>query len=297
MPQSAPLQTLIRERARARRDRERAQKSLLDDNDCFHETIRTKLAGLLDSTQFWNFSRCGQEKVFRTCKSCQATEAFEYHCSLKWCPRCAYRVTATRKKLIGLWASKITQPKHLVLTQKNFPVLTRRSIREMTRNLYHMRRRKSFAAVKGGCVSVEITNEKRGWHLHSHWLLDCRWLNMTAVCSDWSSLVGQDFAIAKVKDCRNEQYLQEVSKYVVEGSELAKWPADQVNEFVRAVKGLRFFFSFGSLFKLAPEIRRELFATAPPSPVCDCGCSDFAYEDEATAICHDIERLNRRKRR
>jgi hypothetical protein len=123
------------------------------------------------------------------------------------------------------------------------------------------------------------------------------WLDIREVAKTWGSLVGQEFAICKIMDIRNREYVQEVSKYVVEGSELAKWPAEQAHEFVRAVRGLRFFFSFGSMSKLAPAIRRELAALRPPSPVCECGCGEFIYEDEQQALAHELKELNRRKRR
>jgi hypothetical protein len=172
-------------------------------------------------------------------------------------------------------------------------ILTGRKIREHTVNLAKMRRAKSFKSVRGGCVSVEITNEGNGWHVHSHWLLDADWLDMPAVSQSWAKLVGQQFAICKVKDVRGADYLQEVTKYVVEGSELAKWPAEHINEFVRAVKGRRFFFPFGTLFKLQPEIRKAINAEAPAKLPCQCGCEDFIFRDEIAEIIAELKRGGR----
>jgi hypothetical protein len=191
---------------------------------------------------------------------------------------------------------KISQPKHLVLTQQNFTILTRRRIRLHSLALAKLRRKKCFQSVKGGCVSVEITNEERGWHMHSHWLLDATWLDMTNVSKAWGKLVGQNFAIVKIKDIRGTSYLQEVSKYVVKGSDLAAWPPEHILEFVRAVKGLRFFSSFGSLLKLAPAIRAELHALKPPPPVCECGCGEFVYEDETDHEIASIMRISGKRR-
>lgn len=295
IPPSA-LRDIIRQRAITRQVLERQQLHLTPDEDDFHETVRAKLDGISSTNQFWNFSRCGNEEIFRTCKRCHTVKKFTYRCNIKWCPRCQWRVTDTRRKVIQLWTQKITQPKHLVLTQKNFPILTRRAIRRMTHSLARMRRKKSFAAVRGGCTSVEITNEGSGWHLHSHWLLDTDWLPMPRISTDWASLVGQQFAIVKVKDCRDRDYLQEITKYVVSGSELAKWPAPQINEFVQAVKGLRFFFAFGTLHALGPAIRKQLAWTKPPPPICECGCSDFVYEDETNAVLHELAAASRARR-
>lgn len=285
----------IRARLRMRIEAEKRQAQLLDAADDFHETIRMKLSGLNDSNQFLNFERCGHEQIYRTCKDCGKTESFTYRCNIKWCPRCQQRLTAIRRRVLQLWTRRITQPKHLVLTQRNLPVLTRKTFRQHTVALARMRRSKCFRQVKGGCVSTEVTNEGNGWHVHSHWLLDCRWLDMEKVSIRWGVLVKQNFAIVKVKDCRNLDYIQEVCKYVAKGDELAKWEPDQINEFTRAIRGIRMFSSFGSLWKLAPEIRRELAAEKPEPPSCECGSDEFSYESEAGAIANDADRMNQNK--
>jgi hypothetical protein len=184
-----------------------------------------------------------------------------------------------------------------VLTQKNFPILTQKKLREHQKNLSRIRRLKCWSAVKGGCVSIEITNEERGWHLHSHWLLDVRWLDMPSISQEWGRLCGQEFAIVKIMDCRKKEYLQEVTKYVVEGSELAKWPAEHVHEFVSGIRGRRFFFAFGSLFHDGRRIRAEIKAEKPPRAPCDCGCGDFMFETEEQTVLNEMRKINRRGRR
>lgn len=281
---------MILGRLKARRALDALQRPLWRENEDFHETIRAKLVGRWEDKQFWNFSRCGQEDFFRTCRECRTVQKFKCQCNLKWCPRCQWRLTEKRKKILGLWAQRIRQPKHLVLTQKNFPVLTRGRIREHTQALAKMRRSHAMKTVKGGCVSVEITNEERGWHLHSHWLLDVRWLDMEQVSKTWAKLVGQDFAVCKVMDVRQSDYLREVTKYVCDGSEMAKWSGEHLNEFVRAIKGRRFFFPFGSLFHQSKEIRRELRAEAREPEPCECGCTEFIWEDEVAAVVNQLRR-------
>jgi len=289
------LKILIRSRSILRNERERKQRQPLTDNDLFHETIRSKLSGLAETNQFANFSKCGRERIFRTCRSCGDVHEFAYRCSLKWCPRCQWFITERRREKLAVWVKHITQPKHLVLTQKNFPILTPSKLREHSRNLKKMRRSLCFEKVRGGSVSIEITNEGNGWHLHSHWLLDVRWLDMAAVSLTWSGLVGQEFAIVKIKDARDHDYLQEVTKYVAEGSELAKWPAEHLLEFVTAIRSRRFFFAFGSLFKMGHEIRAEILQAKAPSPVCDCGASDWMFETEEQTVLAEIRKLNRRR--
>ncbi len=266
---------------------------LLDEADQFADTIFQKLSGRLESNQFVNFTRCGKEEIYRTCKDCSQVEKFAYRCNLKWCPRCQWRLSAKRKDLLTLWATKIKQPKHLVLTQKNFPILTRRKLKEHSGCLAALRRRKLFSQVKGGCVSVEITNEDRGWHLHSHWLLDVRFIPIERISRVWGELVGQEFAICKIMDVRHRDYAQEICKYVCDGSEIAKWPAEHIHEFVTAIRGRRFFGSFGSLRKLSPMIRAELEAEKPEPVACNCGCSEFRFESETQTVVNEVRALER----
>ena len=276
-----------------RREADKAQGRLLDDQDLWHDTIGRKLAGLFDSNQFVNFQRCGQEKIFRVCRACRDVETFTYQCSIKWCPRCNWRITKRRQHILAKWIARIDQPKHLVTTQRNFSVLTNRKLKEHSQALAKLRRSMCFEKVRGGCVSMEVTNESRGWHLHAHWLVDARWVDAQALAVTWGNLVGQEFAVCCVKDLRDrKQYQKEIAKYVVKGSEMAKWPAEEIHQFVRAVKGRRFFFQFGSLFKEAAAIRRELAAEKPERAPCECGCSEFMFEDERQALIREL-RANR----
>jgi hypothetical protein len=162
-------------------------------------------------------------------------------------------------------------------------VLSKREIRFFKSRLLRLRHWKIFSNVKGGCCSLEITNEGRGWHLHAHLLLDVRYVDMEALSRKWGKTLGQKFAIVKIKDVRGTDYVKEVSKYVVEGSELAKWNGEHINEFVRAIKGINFFSSFGSLRKAAPSIRAALQHDAREKFTCECGARNFDFAPHAPA--------------
>jgi len=272
-------------------------RDLIEPSRIFQASILAKLQGLGSGNQFRNFNRCGQEKIYRTCKNCSGSEVFEYHCNIKWCPRCNWRITRDRSQILQAWTKHIHQPKHIVLTQKNFPVLTRRKIREHQKNLARLRRNKIWKNVKGGSVSVEITNDGKGWHLHSHWLVDCRWIDAGELAKIWGGLCGQEFGIVKVKDSRDTEYLHEVSKYVCKPSELAKWTGEEIWEFISAIRGLRFFFAFGSLFKLGSQIRSEMRAKKPPQKACECGCRDFIFRDEVSEVLNEIRQTGKRRKK
>ena len=293
------LKSILTQKRQARVARERQQKQLFSPQDGWKQTVEAKLEGLLDGRQMENFRRCGAEDIYCTCTGCGVTRTFKYNCNRKWCPRCQPRLSNIRAKAIKKWAQQIDQPKHLVLTQKNIPVLTRSAIRRFQKALAKLRRAGCWEKVAGGCCSLEITNEGNGWHLHAHLLLDTRWLPIEKLMPVWANLIQQPFAIVKVKDARGADYVSEICKYVAKGSELAAWNGDQINELVRAIKGVRMFFQFGSLFKLSAEIKRALALENSHPRECPCGCSDLVYQTEAESVLEEIRNAsgNYRRRR
>ena len=292
---SSALRSLITARKRAKNERERPQLRLIENREIHKASIEAKLSGLATGNQFENFIRCGREEIYRTCEDCRRVETFYYRCNRKWCPLCNYRIGQKRGLEIGLWANTISQPKHLVLTMRNFPILTRSRIRFFRRALLKLRHRKIFAAVKGGCASLEITNEGKGWHLHAHLLLDVRFIDIQKIAIQWGKLVGQEFGIVHIKDVRGQDFVREVAKYVAKGSELATWPAEQLLEFITAIQGCRFFFQFGSLRAAREAIKKTMRDLKPPSPKCECGCGEFFFETLVDALLNEVKQLERRK--
>jgi hypothetical protein len=257
--------------------------------EVWHQTIASRLSGIAHGNQWRNFNRCGHDEIVRSCEECTNFEVFHYRCDLRFCPRCNWRRARERAEVLRAWSSKISQPKHLVTTQRNFKILTRSKIKKMLAAASKLRRRKCFQGLRGGCLSVEITNEGKGWHLHGHWLLDCDWVDISALSIQWGKLVGQEFGIVKVKDCRQRDYIHEVSKYVVSGSELAAWKGEEIWEFICATRGQRFFFAFGSLFKESASVRESL-KPAHSHRICACGCDRFRFETEEAVVIKDSRR-------
>lgn len=292
---SPEVQQLIISRLKIRRAAELQQQQLIKDTDIHHAGLVAKLTGLWESSQFYNLKRCGQEKSYLVCRCCGKTEEMTYRCNLKFCPRCQWRISKTREEKIRVWSRFVTQPKHLVLTQRNFPVLTTGKIREHLKNLQKFRRNEVFADVKGGCVSVEVTNSGRGWHLHSHWLIDVRFIDIQAVAIVWGKLVGQEYGIVKVKDVRDKSFVQEICKYLAKGNEIASWPPEKILEFVTAIRSRRFFFSFGSLFKQGAAIREQLKFMKPEKVNCECGERDYIFKSEVDMVLEEIRRSANQK--
>jgi len=132
--------------------------------------------------------------------------------------------------------------------------------------------------VRGGLSSLEVTNEGKGWHLHSHLLLDSDFIPIDIIAQKWAKLIGQDFAIVKIKSVQDKSYLQEVTKYVVKGSDLASWPGHQIAEFIDAMTGIRCFGTFGTLFKDRAKRAKAKKELGPKQMECsNCANTDFWY--------------------
>jgi hypothetical protein len=175
---------------------------------------------------------------------------------------------------------------------RNFEMLTKRQVKFFQRQLLALRHQKIFRPVRGGCCSIEFTHEGRGWHMHAHLLLDVRYLDTVALSKIWAKRLGQEIAVLKIIDVRGTDYVKEISKYVVEGSELAKWDGNLINQFITAIRGRRFFTSFGSLRKLAPQIKEQLAFTAREKFKCECGSRSFKFggqSDSPTANGQEVE--------
>lgn len=290
----ASVRNLITARKRVKNARERLQRPLIENRDVYKAQIERKLLGYAKGPQWANFQRCGAEEIYATCRGCGLFERFYYSCNRKWCPLCNYKLSQARAERIRLWAVRVTQPKHVVLTMRNFPILERRVIRRFQAALVKLRRQDVWRQVKGGCASIEITNSGNGWHLHAHILADAHWIDASRLAVDWGSLIGQEFGIVKVKDVRGVEYVAEVAKYVAKGSEMASWEPEQLLEFVMAIKGVRFFAAFGSLRDQRKAIEAQIAFKRRERKACECGCTEKVFETDAQSIVRDIRKGKRK---
>ncbi len=245
----------------------------VDSELFFHRQIVGKISdfiGLTTSPPKWftSFAKCGKPSgAVLKCFGCGGHHPVIHHCDLKFCPVCVWKITQKRRERLTAWAKMIKSPKHLVLTQRNFPEISRAKIRTHYENLRKIRRHKLFKGVRGGSVSVEITNDAKkgtGWHLHSHWLIDCDFIDMKKLSIAWGALCDQEFGIVQYRELKDqsgkidESYVAECLKYVTKGSEAAEWEGKDLFDYITAIRGSRFFFVFGSLFKMRAEVKKLL---------------------------------------
>jgi hypothetical protein len=222
--------------------------------------------------------QCRTRETICLCQGCHKHTVLMNHCDRFYCPMCTARLSYRRKLTLEWWAKEVPNPKHLVLTCRNRNSISKNYVKYFKTALQRLRRSELFRSVRGGLSSLEVTNEGKGWHLHSHLLLDSDFIPIDLIAQLWAKLIGQDFAIVKIKSVKDKSYLQEVTKYVVKGSELARWPGNQIAEFIDAMTGIRCFGTFGTLFKdraKRARAKKELGKKQMECP--NCANYDFWY--------------------
>jgi hypothetical protein len=254
------------------------------------DTICRKLAdfGRLDLTE--GIGDCHSRRTVKQCTGCRKHSVFFNRCETKFCPICAPRLARERRETVEWWTKQLTQPKHVVLTARNTETITKERVLAFKEAFQKLRRRKLTRNWLGGFYSLEVTNEGRGWHLHMHVLVNARFVPADQLAVEWGKLIGQDFAIVKVKDCRDRSYLGEVTKYAVKGTELAGWTGADIAALMDAFEGVRVFGVFGELFKKRAEFREFLEALQGELPRCECGCDKWRILGEDEFNWEEIER-------
>jgi hypothetical protein len=276
-------------RIRVRKAAETRQIEGLESQTIFKATVESKLlragAASLCASEGWtwfdNFLRCGVERAYVMCAICRHGHEVTYQCSQKWCPACNWKIAARRRALLEKMTAGIFGCKHVVLTRRNVSHMTHEEIQSDRKNLLRLRKQKIFGNVKGGCASLEFTNEDAGWHPHWHLLLQSSWIDAHKLSIAWGELVGQQFAIVKVMSVDEKSYLQELCKYVCSGAELASWTPGQILEFIIALQGTRMFTTFGT-FKSLAKFARALIATEKEKILCEeCGSEDKVFGQDS----------------
>jgi len=245
------------------------------------ESIVCKLreAGRFDLSDPLN--KCHTQLSMLECTNCGRAKPFYNRCELGHCPLCQPRLSRERKQSVEWWTRQVQQPKHVVLTVRNTAVFTKQYVLWFKAAWGRLRRSSLAAGWNGGFYSLEVTNEGHGWHLHLHALIDTRWIDAKALACKWAKLTGQDFSIVKVKDVRQADYLAEVTKYAVKGSQLASWSPTDIAAYIDSMTGVRTFGVFGKLYSLRAEWHEFLDTLQKEMPACECGCQSYYVLTEA----------------
>lgn len=256
------------------------QRGLGFDGEVLKETIVRKLREANRDDLAHPLAKCHTERFVRLCNGCYQTKVFYNRCDLKHCPVCSKRLAYERRRSVEWWTKQVKQPKHVVLTARNAATIDAAKVRSFKAAFARLRRTKFARNWIGGFYSIEVTNEGKGWHIHLHALIEAKWIDANELASVWAKCIGQDFAIVKVKDARNGDYLRELCKYVCKGDQLAGWIPDDIAALIDSLATNRTFGAFGELYKMRALHREFLDGLQAEGPTCPCGCSSFRFFDK-----------------
>lgn len=227
---------------------------------------------------------CHQYRTVARCKGCCKTVAFWNRCDVFWCPQCSPRLSKKRLDGLMFFVERMHQTKHLVLTLKNVPVLTKEYLSWARACLGRFRRRKLFRSAKSGLWAMEITNEGNGWHVHFHLVVDCAWLPVREVSAVWADVCGDGSRVVWIEDATRgglkANLPRYVTKYCGKGFRPESWTSEQLCEFARAVADGRTFGVFGELLGARKEWQDWLRSFRESRRKCECGCSEKEYMSE-----------------
>jgi hypothetical protein len=243
-------------------------------------TVAAKLrqAGYRELAQ--SLEDCHSYYTFAVCNNCGIVQKFPNRCDQFFCPECQPHLAKERKRQVEWWTVGLKQPKHVVLTVRNIPDLTSDHVDELRAWFTKLRRRKFASNWAAGFYSIEVTNEGKGWHLHLHVLVEARWIDSSELALQWDSITNGFGRIVKVKDCRDDSYLAEVTKYAVKGVQLAAWSPDQIATFITAFQNKRTFGVFGTLYGQRTEFAEWIATIKQSRPRCRCGSDNCRYYSE-----------------
>jgi hypothetical protein len=245
------------------------------------EAGRPTLAGILDE--------CHTRFTTALCGDCGRTKQFPNRCDSFFCPECQPRLAAERKKAVEWWTMLVCQPKHVVLTVRNIPDLSKAHVQEFKGWWGKLRRRKFAKHWQGGFYSLEVTNEGNGWHLHLHALVDAKWIDKQGLSDEWRKITNGLGYIVEVKDARGKSYLQELVKYAVKGSDLAGWKPTEIARFIDAFDGVRQFGVFGTLYGARTKFAEYIATIRAAKPKCECGSCNVRYFSESEWLMRELE--------
>lgn len=239
------------------------------------QSVISKLKSISRFDLSSSVENCHSEESVKVCNGCRRVTVFFNRCERFYCPQCQPRLARERRESVEWWAREVGEPKHVILTVRNVNEFTKAYVQWFKQCFGKLRRRSFARNWRGGFYRLEVTNEKNGWHLHLHALVDAGWIDAKKLSVTWAEIVGQNLAIVKVKDVHGRDYLAEVTKYSVKGNEIAAWKPEDIAAFVDAFSGVKTFGVFGSLYGKRTEWREFLDQLQKGKAACSCGCEQF----------------------
>lgn len=243
-------------------------------------TIAAKLHEIGEHSIAAALEHCHSEQSFLWCHDCQKHTVYHNRCDRFYCPECQPLLSRDRKTQVEWWVNQVTQPKHVVLTVRNYETLSKQDVKQFKQWFTKLRGLDFAKNWKGGFYSLECTNEGKGFHVHLHALVDAKYICQQTLSIVWEHVTEGRGYIVRVYDARQKNYLAEVTKYAVKGSQLAQWSARDIATFIHAFDGPRKFGVFGSCYGKREQFKREMGELMKKKLECKCGSTNIRYFSE-----------------
>lgn len=168
-------------------------------------------------------------------------------CRDRLCPICNYYRSVKLKRKLRDTIKRMRKPKLLTLTLKQSTDQLEVQARRLTKCFARLRRRQAFmSACRSGFWVLEYTfrPDSRTWHVHIHAVIDAHYIAHEAISSMWLSITGDSFVVDIRK--ANPNHAGYLAKYVAKNGMFLP-PREQLLEYLRSVKSVRMFGSWGGL--------------------------------------------------
>jgi len=194
-----------------------------------------------------------------TCGDCGLVYKVPLNCGDRLCPICKkpnyYRLL--RLYLPVIRKIKTSNLKLITLTHCNFKYLTRSSVRQIASD-YRQLRETAFwnKSVKGSLAVVECKhkNDKVGWNIHIHILVDSSFIPVGRLSKVWASITGHSYIVDIRRGRSNRNSVFHLLKYflktpVIQGNNIIQLRQDYNDAFRRS----RTLITSGSLYNVIAE--------------------------------------------
>jgi len=175
--------------------------------------------------------RCGD----RLCQICTRSRA------LRYADKIAHKVEYLRR------TGK--HPRFLTLTNPYYPTLEE-AYKVAKDSFAKLRRHKDWKRyVDGGVATFEVTNNKDGWRVHIHTIIEGGYYPQKEVSQAWEKATGNAFVV-DIRLIRGDsmEAVKELCKYPFKPSNVRTWTDRQKEDFRSIMNGKRLVSTFGTWF-------------------------------------------------
>lgn len=224
---------------------------------------------------------CEETEVLIACSACTHHWWATFHCGLRVCPLCSYKIARERAKWLRDITAHMKHPKMLTLTFPRWKDDPKVGVAFLRDAFSKLRRNKVFSQVTGGAYLIEVKPKPDGWHIHLHCMFDGPYLPRQLVFTVWRKLVKCNAPDIDIRSPSSDDAKSYIAKDSSKAVSFDCHPDDIVRWF-DATKGIKLWGTFGTWFnsKIVPSPAHFHDLVEPkPCPQCGSTCTAFYARD------------------